>query len=207
MAAERPVTEKPGSVTPRIPDLQRGDKRAVQVLWEHYYEQLVRIAAARLRGAPCRAGDGEDIAVEAFLGFCAEIQKGRFTDLASRDNLIRLLVRFTIFEAFDFSKREKRRHEAVRGDSALGEAGFTCLPGDEPPPELQAQLADLLAKLPDEELRAVARLRLAGYTNAQIAEELHGSVSAVELKLALIRKYWKADWAELKGENEPEETT
>jgi hypothetical protein len=86
---------------------------------------MVRVAEARLRGAPCRAGSAEDIAVAAFLGFCADVQRpGQFPDLSNRDNLLRLLFRFTVCEAADFRAREIRRHKAVRGDSALGEAGF-----------------------------------------------------------------------------------
>ncbi len=204
---ERPEPKEPGSVTRRIPDLRRGDQRAVQALWEYVFEPLARIAQARLRGAPCRVGDGEDVAVEAFLSFCRDVQKeDRFPDLSSRDNLMRLLVRFTVCKAFDFIDREGRRHNAVRGDSALGEVGFECHQGEEPPAEFQAQVADLLAKLPDEELRRIARLRMEGHSNAEIAAALDRGLSTVELKLARIRAYWKADWAELKGQSEEDQT-
>jgi len=207
MTAERQDGGEAGSVTRWIPGLRRGDRQAVQALWERYFGPLARIAEARLHGAPRRAGDGEDAAVEALLGFCSAVQKeGSFPDLASRDNLIRLLVRFTVCRALDFRTREERRRRSVRGDSALGEAGFEPHPGREPLPELQAQVADLLAKLPDEELREVARLRMEGHTNAEIASLLGRGVSTVELKLARIRGYLKADWADLMGESEEDET-
>src|SRR5262245_9287087 len=204
---ERPDCGGAGSVTRRIPGLRRGDRRAVQALWERYFAPLARIAEARLRGAPRRAGDGEDAAVEALLSFCRDVQKeGRFSDLSGRDSLMRLLVRFTVCRALDFRTREERRRRTVRGDSALGEPGFEPHPGREPPPELQAQVADLLARLPDEELRSVARLRMEGHTNAEIASLLGRGLSTVELKLARIRGYLKADWIELIGERREDKT-
>jgi DNA-directed RNA polymerase specialized sigma24 family protein len=204
---EHPNVGEPGSVTRWISGLPRGDQQAIQALWEHYFEPLARIAQARLRGAPCRASDGEDIAVEAFLSFCRNAQQeGRFPELFNRDNLMRLLVRFTVCKAFDFCAREGRRHRAVRGDSALGEAGFECHPGEEPPAEFQVQVADLLAKLPTEELRQIARLRMEGYTNAEIASMIKCSVAKIERKLAHIRGYWKADWADLRGSEAGEGT-
>jgi DNA-directed RNA polymerase specialized sigma24 family protein len=187
-----------GSVTRWIDGLKHGDQQAIQALWKYYFEQLARIAQARLRGAPCRAGDGEDIAVEAFLIFCSNAQKeGQFLELRNRDNVMRLLIRFTVWKAFDFRVRETRRHQAARGGSALGEAGFECFPGEEPPAEFQAQVADLLAKLPNEELRQIARLRMEGYQNAEIASKLQCSVAKIERKLSHIRGYWETDWADL----------
>src|SRR5262245_59995047 len=151
MSSNQPDSGREGSVTRTIPALQRGEQQAVQVLWEHYFEPMVRIAEARLRGAPCRGGGAEDVAVEAFLRSCADVQKqGRFPDLSSRDNLLRLLFCFTIREASDFRTRESRRHNVLRGESALGQAGFEPYPGREPAPEGQAQLASLLAKLPED---------------------------------------------------------
>jgi DNA-directed RNA polymerase specialized sigma24 family protein len=193
-----------GSVTRMIPALQRGEQQAVQVLWKRYFEPMVGVAEARLRGTPCRAGGAEDVAADAFLRFCADVQKkGRFPDLSSRDNLLRLLFWFTVCEAGDFRKRETRRHRVVRGDSALGEAGFEPYKGREPAPEGQAQLASLLAKLPDEklQLRSITLLRLEGLSNDEIAAERKLSRATVERRFAMIRGYLKADWEALQGNN------
>jgi DNA-directed RNA polymerase specialized sigma24 family protein len=205
MPAPRLASEAAGSVTRWIPNLRQGDQHAVQVLWEHYFEPLVRLAEARLRGASCQSG-AEDVAVDAFLSFCRDVQKeGRFPDLSSRDNLMRLLVRFTVCKAFDFRAREERRHRIVRGESALGEAGFEPHPGREPPAEFQAQVASLLAKLPDDELRAIALMRMEGLTNQEIAAIRSCGLATVERKLSRIRGYWKADWAELHGAEDAED--
>ena len=64
--------------------------------------------------------------------------------------------------------------------------------GEAPTPELAAKVLDsvdcLLNSLEDELLRKVARLRLEGYTNEQIAGRIGKSVATVERKLSLIRK-------------------
>jgi DNA-directed RNA polymerase specialized sigma24 family protein len=187
-----------------IPALQRGEQQAVQVLWEHYFKPMVCVAEARLRGAPCRAGGAEDVAVDAFLRFCKAVKRQeRFPDLSSRDNLLRLLFHFTVRKAADFRARETRRHRAVRGDSALGEAGFGPYPGREPAPDGQAQLASLLAKLPEDQkkLRSIALLRLEGRSNDQIAAACKVSRATVELRLRLIRRHLQADLEALQGNN------
>jgi DNA-directed RNA polymerase specialized sigma24 family protein len=204
MSSNEPDSGREGSVTRIIPALQHGEEQAVQLLWERYFEPMLRVAEARLRGAPCRAGGAEDVAVAAFLRFCRDVQKqGRFPDLSSRDNLLRLLFRFTVCEAADFRKRETRRHEKVRGDSALGKAGFEPHAGREPPPEGQAQLASLLAKLPEDELqlRSIALLRLEGFSNDEIAAARKLSRATVERRFDMIRGYLKADWEALQGNN------
>jgi DNA-directed RNA polymerase specialized sigma24 family protein len=205
MTPERSESEQPGSVTRWLPGLRRGEQQAIQAVWERYFGSLVRVAEGRLRGAPRRAGDGEDIAVDAFLSFCADARReGHFPDLSSRANLIRLLVCVTMRKAADFRAREGRRHAAVRGDSALGEAGFDVLAGDEPPPEFQAQVGSLLARL-SEELRDVALLRLEGLTNDEIAARRGWARSTVERKVARIRGLWRADWDALHGADDGKE--
>jgi DNA-directed RNA polymerase specialized sigma24 family protein len=191
-----------GSVTRMIPALQRGEEQAVQALWERYFEPMVRVAEARLRGAPCRVGGAEDVAVDAFLRFCAAVKRrGRFPDLSSRDNLLRLLFHFTVRKAADFRARETRRHRTVRGDSALGEVGFAPYQGREPAPEGLAQLASLLARLPEEklQLRSIALLRLQGLSNDEIAAARKLSRSTVERRFDMIRGCLKADWEALQG--------
>ena len=209
MSSDQLDSGREGSVTRIIPALQRGEQQAVQALWERYFEPMVRVAEARLRGAPCRVGGAEDVAVDAFLRFCAAVKReGRFPDLSSRDNLRRLLFLFTVWEAGDFRARETRRHRAVRGDSALGEAGFELHAGREPPPEGQAQLASLLAKLPEErKLRSIALLRLEGLSNDEIAAKCKLSRATVELRFRLIRSHLKADWEALQGNNAEDSPT
>src|SRR5262245_11049219 len=53
----------PGSVTCWLDLLRAGDPAAAQKLWEGYFRRLVGLARARLRAAPRRAADEEDVAL------------------------------------------------------------------------------------------------------------------------------------------------
>jgi hypothetical protein len=68
-------TLDPGSVSRWIHGLCRGDRLAIGRLWERYFDDMLRVARGRLRGAPAL----HDAAIEALLSFCARIaQEGRF---------------------------------------------------------------------------------------------------------------------------------
>jgi hypothetical protein len=81
-----------GSVTRWFGQLQAGDQAAAQQLWERYFRRLVGLARLKLRDAPCRSADEEDVALSAFDSFCRNAERGRFPQLADRNNLWRLLV-------------------------------------------------------------------------------------------------------------------
>jgi RNA polymerase sigma factor (sigma-70 family) len=202
------ATGPDGSVTRWLGDLKggAGAHAAVQPLWERYFEQLVRLARARLRAAPRGPADEEDVALSAFDSFCRGAAAGRFPRLDDRGDLWRLLVTITVRKATDYVRGESRQRRGggrVVGEAALDaaapEAGrwLDQVIGREPTPEFAAQVADecrrLLEGLPDDELRTIALLRMEGYSNEQIAERLGCGLRSVERKLDRIRKRWTAE--------------
>ena len=201
------ATGPDGSVTRWLDDLKGGEGAdAVPPLWERYFEQLVRLARARLRAAPRGPADEEDVALSAFDSFCRGAAAGRFPRLDDRGDLWRLLVTITVRKATDYVRGESRQRRGggrVVGEAALDaaapEAGrwLDQVIGREPTPEFAAQVADecrrLLEGLPDDELRTIALLRMEGYSNEQIAERLGCGLRSVERKLDRIRKRWTAE--------------
>ena len=97
-----------GSVTHWISRLKAGDHAAAQPLWEAYFRRLVDLARARLRGAPRRAADEEDVALSALDSFCRRAGEGRYPHLADRDDLWRLLVVITARKAVALVRHEGR---------------------------------------------------------------------------------------------------
>lgn len=73
-------------------------------------------------------------------------------------------------------------------------AGLENAPVGEPGPEFIAiceeECERLLNRLADDSLRQTAQLRLAGLSNAEIAQRLQVSLRSVERKLQLIRDTW-----------------
>jgi DNA-directed RNA polymerase specialized sigma24 family protein len=141
-----------GSVTQWLVRLQAGDQAAAQPLWERYFHRLIARARARLREAPRRAADEEDVALSAFESFCRGVEGGRFPQLADRDDLWRLLVTLTARKSCHLIRdqgRQKRGGPA--GDLAWDELDLEEVVGSEPSPEFAAQVAEetrrLLARL------------------------------------------------------------
>lgn len=193
-----------GSVTHWIGGVKRGEEQAAAALWKRYYERLVRYARRKLEDQPRRVVDEEDVAAVAFGEFCRAARKGRFPDLSDRNGLWRLLLCITACRAADVRRRNYREMKWLRGESALpnwdGEAGMRALAevvGSTPTPEFVAASTEacrrLFALLGDADLRTVARLKLASYKNAEIAEVMDCALRTVERKLKVIRKVWKAE--------------
>jgi DNA-directed RNA polymerase specialized sigma24 family protein len=196
------TTDGEGSVTRWVGGLKAGDPEATRQLWERYFADLVRLARARLRDAPRAAADEEDAALSAFNSFCRGAECGRFPRLDGRDDLWRILVTITARKAAYLVKHERRlkrgggrvRAEADMAVAALEACGLGQAPADGPSPELAALLADecrrLFDALPDESLREVARLRLEGYSDQEIATGQNCSLRSVERRVRTIRSLW-----------------
>ena len=189
------------SVTQWIAQLRAGDDSAAGKLWERYFRRLAGLARKRLQDVPRLPADGEDVALSAFHSLCAGLERGRFPDLADRDSLWRLLVTITARKARQLVRdecRQKRGGGQVGGepDEASGLEHFLSR---EPTPEFAAEVADqcrlLLAKLGDEELRAIALWKMEGATSEQIADRLGKALSTVERRLRLIRTLWAEEAA------------
>jgi hypothetical protein len=153
-------------ITGWIDQLKGGDGDAAGKLWDAYFRRLVGLARKKLRTAPRRVADEEDVALSAFDSLCRGAREGRFTLLEDRGDLGHLLVILTARKAADLRRhqgRQKRGGGAAPLKSAADDSGPVPLEqviGREPTPEFAAQVADecrrLLGLLWDDELRQVA---------------------------------------------------
>lgn len=197
--------EDHGSITQWIADVRQGDSLAAVQLWNQYYARLVGLARKKLRDAPRRVADEEDVVLSAFDSFCQGAEKGRFPKLDDRDDLWQVLVMLTARKAINQLKhdlRQKRGGGAVRGESVFLGAdmdpderrGIDQIVGREPSPEFAGQVAEhcnqLIEDLNDETLQKVALAKMEGYTNDEIAQQLGVKTRTVERKLRLIRELW-----------------
>jgi DNA-directed RNA polymerase specialized sigma24 family protein len=165
-------------------------------LWEKYFHRLVGLARKRLRDAPRRAADEEDVALSAFDSFCRNAEAGRFPDLTDRDSLWRLLAAFTMRKAAHHVRDTgalKRGGGVVTDESAV----FDEVLARDPDPALAAEVAEecdrLLAVLQNPELRQIALLRMDGFSLDEVAAKVGYSPSSVKRKLQLIRSTWKRE--------------
>jgi DNA-directed RNA polymerase specialized sigma24 family protein len=191
------------SVTQWIWALKHGDQAAAQGLWEAYFRRLVGLAAARLRDAPRRIADQEDVALSAFNSFWQGARAGRFPRLDDRNDLWQILVLITVRKAIDlrnYERRPSRGSGRVQSLSLLTREGLEAVGGNEPTPELAAQLAEgyenLMNQLGDATLQRVATWKLEGHTDQEIAARLGCVTRTVERKLARIRGIWAKEMKE-----------
>lgn len=191
-----------GSVTGWLGRVQAGDAEAAERLWQRYFGRLVGLARAKLRGAPRRAADEEDVALSAFDSFCRGVEQGRFPRLNDRDNLWQLLMVITARKAINLKRDESRQKRggarAETNPSAREVIELDNVIGEEPSPEFAAQVAEdcqrLLDSLGDERLRTVALCKMEGYTNEEIARQLGCAPRTVERKVGLIRATWEKEY-------------
>ena len=185
------------AVTVWLGQLQAGESAAVFKLWETYFRRLVGLARQRLREAPRRVSDEEDVALSAFDSFCRNAEAGRFPDLSDRESLWRLLTVFTLRKAAHHLRDARRQRRGGAVAPADGSGLLEEVLGREPDPSLAAEVADecdrLLAVLEDPELRRVALLRMDGHSVEDVATQMGCAPRSVKRKLQLIRMIWERE--------------
>src|SRR5262249_5383934 len=117
--------EDRGSVTLWIDAPRVGDEEVARQLWRRYLESLVRLARSKLRSTAGGMADEEDVGLSAFNSLYAGMMRGRFPDIADRDDLWRLMMTIAVRKA-----RNQRRWESrqKRGE------GTSCTDRPSPPP-------------------------------------------------------------------------
>jgi DNA-directed RNA polymerase specialized sigma24 family protein len=205
-----------GPVTCWIEQVKAGRQTAAAEIWNLFYARLIGMARRKLRDAPRRAADEEDVVVNAFDTFFRRATEGQFPDLHDRHDLWQLLVKITERKAVSQLRhhgRVKRGGGEVRGESVFADAhgstsgaGVDQVRGAEPTPQFAAELAEdlqrLLGLLEDEELVQIALLKLEGCTNAEIADRVDRSLPTVERRLRLIRSTWQREIPEHRATGE-----
>ncbi len=147
--------------------------------------------------------DAEDVVTTALQSFFAGVAHKRYPRLENRHDLWPLLAKITAHKALDQQRwllAEKRGGGQVRGDSALAspsgsQADWPAgLVENEIGPDVLVSMIEqcnrLMELLTDDPMRQIARRRLEGYNNAEIAKELGVVERTVERRVQLIRGIW-----------------
>jgi DNA-directed RNA polymerase specialized sigma24 family protein len=187
-----------------VTQLKDGDPQAAQQLWNTYFLRMVKVARARLHGAPSRMADEEDVALSAFKSFCRGTKDGRFPHLHEHEDPWPLLLALTTHKAIDLMRYERRVKRGGSGTQSTGSATPQTSPdeqamlseliGREPDPQVALQIAEecqhLLDGISDTILRAITLWKIEGFTSEEIACKLGCTVRTVERKLHIIRRLW-----------------
>ena len=185
-----------------IEGLQRGDESSARKIWEHFVQRLYEAARKKLSTRLARTYDEEDAAQSAFRALCAGVSAGRYPDLSDRTSLWRLLLTITSNKVSNRRRYEHQDQRDIRRtatDSVFSGTGSHCqwigsLPGREPSPEYSAEFVDLCGFLVERlgpELQEIARLKIEGFTDVEIADRLGCSDRTVRRRVELIRRNWQ----------------
>ena len=179
--------------------LMAGDDAAVSALWQRFLPRLLALSRKTLAGRPQRMADADDAVQSAFASFWKRAAGGEFGEPLDRHDLWNLLGTITVRKSLRQVRNEraaKRGGGRVVNEAALhrpdGSRGsLDDVAGQYSPADLDLNCSELLSGL-NEELREIAVLRLLGYRNNEIAEQLVCTERTIERKLSLIRQEWEA---------------
>jgi RNA polymerase sigma factor (sigma-70 family) len=189
------------SITQWIAALKIGEAEAAHRLWNTYFERLVALARGHVGLVASGGSDAEDVAQSVFKSLCLGAERGKFPRLNDRDNLWALLVAMTAYKSRDLIRRErflKRGGGRVLNEGALAESRepvthIEQVIGRDPTPEFAVQVAEqceILLSCLNDVRRRTAELKLQGFTNQEIAEQMDCGLRTVERRLNAVRLAW-----------------
>jgi len=187
-----------GSITFVFRQLQSGNAAAANQLWERFFPRLLGLARRALAGRPQRAADADDAVQSAFASSFERVRQGAFEGALDRGDLWNLLATFTVRKSMKQARREaaaKRGGGHVHAETDLADPSGEPLPldgiaGRLPCADFDLACDELLNMLNAVE-RSIALLRLLGYRNREIADEMGCTERKIERKLNLIRMTWR----------------
>lgn len=199
------MSDATSSVLLWLEAIRSGDDAAVNRLWARFSPRMSRLAERWLaKTSERRIFDEDDVVVDAFEAFRRALVEGRYDELTGTDELWRLLATATVNKARDLSEVERAQK---RGGGARIESLDDSSPrvknqtrqqaSSAPSPELAAMMSDecrrLLRVLNDPELEGVVLLKLEGFSNEEIAQQLQYSRRTIQRMLTLIRGLWSQE--------------
>lgn len=179
-----------------LAEAHAGNDGALQRICHRYQERLSALAEAHLAACPFPIVGVDDAVQSALISFYDRFKRRKCVNVFDRHSLWTLLAVITRRKVLQAIRHEMR---LKRGGGRV--ANLPASPEDdaeahepharEPDPAEEALARDLLDGLfrkLNETNRQIAWLRLAGFTNAEIAQRVGRTEKAVERRLATIRE-------------------
>jgi DNA-directed RNA polymerase specialized sigma24 family protein len=178
--------------------MRDGDPHAIQKLVERYFRKLSEYAHKKLSARMRLSEDGEDIAI---LVMHAIARNTQFPNLQHREDLWLHMIFLTQQQVI-----ERHREEKVIGQSGITIQNMTDLleqyscslddfldddSGRDRLLEIMDCWNELLKSLEDDRARDIARLKLQGFTNREIASILALVPKTVDRKVQHIMQRWQ----------------
>lgn len=184
--------------------VRSGDVYAISQLYDRYLERSVRLAKSRLKVGEGRLIDDEQAAMSALESLIVRVRGGSYADIEDHLALWNLLARIILRK---LSKYRRNVYGPTRSpvlpilpvnDLTGDDSGEVYRPVvDQEPSPIAAAMAketleQVLEQLAQSEARSVLLLRLEGYSDGEIAEQLGRSRNWVRRRITDVRRVAKS---------------
>ncbi len=172
------------TVTNWIVRLADGDSRAVEMIFEKYFNRLIKLALRKMHGLNTVPYSPEDVVNSVVRSLWNGVQNNKI-EILTEDNLWGCLYQITTRKVCAerrraFSKKRGENKMVISGDQINQETEdnlFSSIVGKEPSPEMALEMAEgadelllLFDNLPTHKQLIV--LKLQGFSNHEIANQL-----------------------------------
>jgi DNA-directed RNA polymerase specialized sigma24 family protein len=189
------VNEETVPVKGLIQGVESGDAASEAILWNEFYEKLLRYLESRIRrrGIPTGLIDEEAVTASVLESVFKCAKQGRLENVQNWAELSQLLFAMTNRKFVDHWRRATAQRVFPGMPPGSLSADGMAVPNAEIP-EIsliyEEQLSRLMDLLPDELHRQIAVLKLADYTLAEISSEVNRAIPTVHRKWRCIRGIW-----------------
>lgn len=172
------------TVTNWISRLADGDGRALEMVFEKYFNRLIKLALHKMHGLNTVPYSPEDVVNSVVRSLWNGVQKNKI-EITTEDNLWGCLYQITTRKVCAerrraFSQKRGENRMVISGDQVneeTEESFFNSIVGKEPSPEMAVEMAEgadellsLFDKLPTH--KELIILKLQGFSNHEIANKL-----------------------------------
>jgi len=169
----------PGSITGWLDSVREGNEEAAKNIWDRWFDRLC--ARVSPHSGQLRIHDNEDIASEAFADFFYALRRGKFNSLRDRSEIWKLLATIAVRKSaasyrFEQAKRRGGGQRVVSFEEIEQHRKSIASPR----PVTSSVIDELIQSIMDPKMARVARMKIKGLENADIAIELDCSIRQVQ---------------------------
>jgi DNA-directed RNA polymerase specialized sigma24 family protein len=172
------------------------DDLSAQKIWDRVSPRIIVLSRRLIQKIDTDAAvDEEDVTLSVFATLYDGLQGQQFPLLQDSEGLLKLLVLMTVRKINDHSKfrRALKRNRGPQ-QKTLSTELMNERADDQPDPAEEAMMADqcraMLEQLNDPLLESIVLLKLDGYTNDDIAEQLQYSRRTIQRMLNMVKEAW-----------------
>lgn len=190
-----------GSITLILMRARSGDHQAIGELVNRFLMQLVEAAKLEFGEHPRKVVDEEDVAMVVLAKLIDKLQRGKCVEVRDRDGLWGLMIRMTqqrVEAEINRMMTARNGYGMERTVSDLPEEaqqrlGRLCSDAlnGEHVAIFREQVEEIMQELPDDTFRTIAKLKLEGASDLDIAYEMKTVPRNVSRKLKIIQVKWQ----------------